>query len=467
MIDINEKWPEILDFLKTEYEIQEVAFQTFILPLKVHSFDDKNITLVFTGGSGIGGLSYVNKRYYDFIVLAISIITGEEYNVNIYLPGNVEKSYTNTENDTSENLADIELEQRIKDANLDKRFTFESFVVGNNAVAQATSLAVADSPGEAYNPLFIYGGVGLGKTHLMQSIGNFILNNNPTAKVLYTTTESFTNEVIDLLGRQKTNQDDIIEFRKKYRNVDVLLIDDIQFISKKDRTQEEIFNTINELLLKHKQIVFTSDRKPEEIEDIADRLTSRFQQGLTVDILNPDYETRMAILKKYANTKGVKVTDDMEDPENVNIIEALDYIATNFVSNVRELEGSLNNVIAFSKISNKPISKEFAIETLKVDNADKKITCESIIDTVAEHFQISVADICSQKRSSEISFPRQICMYLCRIYTDEKLETIGNYLHKKNHATISYGYNEIKKAIETDASIKATIDVLKKKIDPN
>ena len=208
----------------------------------MHSFDDKNITLVFTGGSGIGGLSYVNKRYYDFIVLAISIITGEEYNVNIYLPGNVEKFYANTENDTSENLADIELEQRIKDANLDKRFTFESFVVGNNAVAQATSLAVADSPGEAYNPLFIYGGVGLGKTHLMQSIGNFILNNNPTAKVLYTTTESFTNEVIDLLGRQKTNQDDIIEFRKKYRNVDVLLIDDIQFISKKDRTQEEIFN---------------------------------------------------------------------------------------------------------------------------------------------------------------------------------------------------------------------------------
>ena len=467
MIDINEKWPEILDFLKTEYEIQEVAFQTFISPLQVHSFDDNNIALIFTGGSGIGGLSYVNKRYYDFIVLAISLITGHEYNVNIYLPGNIEKSYTNTGNDDSDNLADIELEQRVKDANLDKRYTFESFVVGNNAVAQATSLAVADSPGEAYNPLFIYGGVGLGKTHLMQSIGNFILNNDSNAKVLYTTTESFTNEVIDLLGRQKTNQDDIIEFRKKYRNVDVLLIDDIQFISKKDRTQEEIFNTINELLLKHKQIVFTSDRKPEEIEDIADRLTSRFQQGLTVDILNPDYETRMAILKKYANTKGVKVTDDMNDPDNVRIIEALDYIATNFVSNVRELEGSLNNVIAFSKISNKPISKEFAIETLKVDNADKKITCESIINTVAEHFQITVSDICSQKRSSEISFPRQICMYLCRIYTDEKLETIGNYLHKKNHATVSYGYNEIKKAIETDSSVKATIEVLKKKIDPN
>ena len=183
-----------------------------------------------------------------------------------------------------------------------------------------------------------------------QSIGNFVLKSDPKAKVLYTTTESFTNEVIDLLGKQKKNQDEIIEFRNKYRNVDVLLIDDIQFISGKERTQEEIFNIFNELFLKHKQIVFTSDRKPNEIEDIADRLTTRFQQGITVDIQSPDYETRMAILRKHALSQGIKVTDDREDFENNNILEALDYIATNFVTNVRELEGSLNNVIAFSKI---------------------------------------------------------------------------------------------------------------------
>ena len=467
MINIKEKWPEILDFLKTEYEIQDAPFKTFILPLEIHSFDDENINLIFTGDSGNSGLIYINKRYYDFIVLAISAITGIEYNLNIYLPGSIEEKEEKTEifSENKEQI-NITLEKRIEESNLDKKYTFETFVVGNNAVAQATSLAVADSPGEAYNPLFIYGGVGLGKTHLIQSIGNFVLNANPKSKVLYTTTESFTNEVIDLLGRQRTNQDDIINFRKKYRNVDVLLIDDIQFISKKDRTQEEIFNTINELLLKHKQIVFTSDRKPEEIEDIADRLTSRFKQGLTVDIQNPDYETRMAILKKHATSHGIVITDNMDDEENVKKLDALDYIATNFTSNVRELEGSLNNVIAFAKISNTPITKEFAKETLKVDNIENKITCDSIISIVAEHFQTTVSDICSPKRSSDIAHPRQICTYLCRIYTDEKLETIAKSLNRLNHATVSHGYEKIKKEIDKDPSLKSTIEVLKKKINP-
>lgn len=468
MLDILEKkWPEILDFLKNEYGIQDIAFGTFILPLNVKSYKDGLVTLVFTGNSGSSGLQYINKRYFDFLKVSISVVLGEEIDLQIILPGDFSDDAEETESISSINSEDILLEKRILESHLDKKYTFDSFVVGNNAVAQATSLAVADAPGEIHNPLFIYGGVGLGKTHLMQSIGNYVLKANSKAKVLYTTTESFTNEVIDLLGRQKKNQDEIIEFRKKYRNVDVLLIDDIQFISGKERTQEEIFNIFNELFLKHKQIVFTSDRKPNEIEDIADRLTTRFQQGLTVDIQSPDYETRMAILKNHAISQGIKVTDDKDDFENNNILEALDYIATNFITNVRELEGSLNNVITFSKINRVPITKQFAIDTLKVDNSEEKVTCQTIINTVAEHFQISAADICSTKRSNDISFPRQICMYLCRVYTDEKLETIAKYLKKKNHATVSYGYNEIKKSIETDPSIKSTIDILKKKINPN
>ena len=470
MLDnLKEKWPEILDYLKKEYDIQDITFETFILPLNVQYYKDGLVKLVFTGNSGSSGLQYIKKKYFDFLKLSLAHFLGENTDLQILLPGDasLEDSSDESDEENAANSEDLILERRILEANLDKKYTFDSFVVGNNAIAQATSLAVADSPGEAHNPLFIFGGVGLGKTHLMQSIGNYVLKSNPNSKVLYTTTESFTNEIVDLLGKQKKDQDEIIQFRKKYRNVDVLLIDDIQFISGKDRTQEELFNIFNELFLKHKQIVFTSDRKPNEIEDIADRLTTRFQQGLTVDIHSPDYETRMAILKKHALSKGIKVTDDKEDVDNANLLEALDYIATNFVSNVRELEGSLNNVIAFSKVNRVPITKEFAMETLKVDTPEEKITCQSIINTVAEHYQISAADICSKKRSSDVAFPRQVCMYLCRVYTDEKLETIAKYLRKKNHATVSYGYNEIKKAMETDPSIKATIEVLKKKINPN
>ena len=282
MIDIlQQKWPEILDFFKQEYDIQDISFKTFILPLKVKSFENNVVTLVFTGRSGSASLQYINKKYFDFLQISISVVLVEDIELQIVLPGDDEEKKVSSI--PAVNDEDLVLEKRIHEAHLDSKYTFDSFVVGNNAAAQVTSLAVADSPGEVYNPLFIYGGVGLGKTHLLQSIGNYILKQDKKAKVLYTDTESFTNEVIDLLRAKQTSQEEIIEFRNKYRNVDVLLIDDIQFISKKDRTQEEIFNIFNNLFLKHKQIVITSDRRPEEIEDIADRLKSRFQQGLTVE----------------------------------------------------------------------------------------------------------------------------------------------------------------------------------------
>ena len=385
----------------------------------------------------------------------------QELELQIILPNEtVSKIEDESSKISSVSQEDISLENRILDANLNKKYTFDSFVVGsNNNIAQVTSLAVAESPGDVYNPLFIYGGVGLGKTHLIQSIGNFVLKNNPSAKVLYTTSESFTNEVIDLLRKKKTNQEEIIEFRKKYRSVDVLLIDDIQFISGRDRTQEEIFNIFNDLFMKHKQIVLTSDKKPKDMEGIAERLISRFEQGLTVDIQNPDYETRMAILKKKAETSGYNIDEGV-----------LQYIANHFVSNVRELEGSLTRVITFSKISHSPITVDFAsgvLQELVAPNQENAITCEYIINIVADHFQISPTDICSKKKSREFSYPRQICMYLCRVFTDEKLETIGAALKKTNHATVSYGYDKIKSEIETDSKTRDLIDVLKKKINPN
>ena len=458
--ELREKWPEILDFLKQEQDIADVSFVTWIKPLKIKSFKNNTVTLVFPGDSGKTGLQYIKKKYYDFLKYSISIVLNKEINLEIVLP---DDSFIEEDNDksiNSINSEEISLENRIIESNLNQKYNFDSFVVGsNNNIAQVTSLAVAESPGEIYNPLFIYGGVGLGKTHLLQSIGNFVLKNDSKAKVLYTTSESFTNEVIDLLGVKKTSQEEIIEFRKKYRNVDVLLIDDIQFISKRERTQEEIFNIFNELFMKHKQIVLTSDKKPKEMEGMAERLISRFEQGLTVDIQNPDYETRMAILKKKAETLGYDIDESV-----------LNYIANHFVSNVRELEGSLTRVITFSKISHDPITLSFASNVLKElvsPEQEYKITCEYIIDIVADHFNISSSDICSKKKSREFTRPRQICMYLCRVFTDEKLETIALALKKENHATVSYGYDKIKAEIETDPSTKNTIDILKKKINPN
>ncbi len=458
--EIKEKWPEILDFLKQEFELTDISFKTWILPLKVESFENNTLTLIFSGETKMSGLVYVNKKYCQLLKIAIEESINKEINLEITLPNDTEIN-----EEFIDNLADqemISLENRIQEANLDKKYTFDSFVVGsNNDIAQVTSLAAAESPGEIYNPLFIYGGVGLGKTHLIQSIGNFVLANNPNAKVLYTTSENFTNEVIDLLGnkKNKTSQEDIIEFRQKYRNVDVLLIDDIQFISNKDRTQEEIFNIYNDLFMKHKQIVFTSDRKPKDMEGIEDRLINRFEQGLTVDIHNPDYETRMAILKRKAESLGYDLDESV-----------LQFIANNFTANVRELEGSLTRIISFSKIKRTEITLELAKDALKdliSPNQEEKITCESIINIVAEHYQISVSDICSSKRSKEFTIPRQICMYLCIEYTDDTLKQIATLLKKDNHATISYGKNKISKLMKTDAALKTSVDILKKKISPN
>ena len=341
--------------------------------------------------------------------------------------------------------------------NLNPKYTFDTFVVGsNNNLAHAAALAVAESPGEIYNPLFIYGGVGLGKTHLMHAIAHFILKNNPSAKILYVSSETFTNELIDAI-RNKNNIT-TTEFREKYRNNDVLLIDDIQFIIGKESTQEEFFHTFNTLYESKKQIIISSDKPPKEIETLEERLRSRFEWGLTVDIQSPDYETRMAILRKKEEMEGYNIDN-----------EVIKYIATNIKSNIRELEGALTKIVALSRLNKCDITLGLAEEALKdiiSPNAQREVTPNLIIQVVSDHFGITPLDISSQKRTKEIVYPRQIVMYLCRNMTETPLQSIGRILGGRDHTTIIHGSEKIAADMNKDENLKNTIEILKKKINP-
>ena len=323
-------------------------------------------------------------------------------------------------------------------------------------MAHAASVAVAESPGEAYNPLFIYGGVGLGKTHLMHSIAHFVLQKNPSAKVLYVTSEYFTNELIDSI--RNGNNSTMSKFREKYRNIDVLLIDDIQFIIGKESTQEEFFHTFNSLHGAKKQIVISSDKPPKDMEILEDRLRSRFEWGLIVDISSPDYETRMAILRKKEELDGYEIDD-----------EVIEYIAKNVKSNIRELEGSLNKIMAYANLEQKEINLDLAEKVLKdiiSPNQKRIITPELILDIVAEHFDLSASDLIGNKRNSKIVFPRQIAMYLCRHMTEVTLKNIGKVLGGRDHTTVMNGITKIENELETSESTREVIDILKKKINP-
>jgi chromosomal replication initiator protein len=334
-------------------------------------------------------------------------------------------------------------------------------VVGaNNKFAHAASLAVAESPAEIYNPLFIYGGVGLGKTHLMHSIAHYILENDENAKVLYVTSENFTNELIESIrGGNGTPS----EFREKYRNIDVLLIDDIQFIIGKEATQEEFFHTFNEMHEKHKQVIISSDKPPKEFITLEDRLRSRFEWGLIADIQSPDYETRMAILRKKEEMDGLNIDNDI-----------LDYIASNINSNIRELEGALTKVVALGKLDHKPINLELAEEALKdiISPQNKnEITAEHIVNVVADQYNLDASDIIGTKKSKSIAYPRQIAMYLCRKLTPMSFSDIGNYLGKRDHSTILHGFDKITTDLDDEkkqgkSELSDRIDVLIKKLAP-
>ena len=354
----------------------------------------------------------------------------------------------------------FEVNPECEKANLNSKYTFDTFVVGgNNKFAHSAALAVAESPGEIYNPLFLYGGVGLGKTHLMHSIAHFIINNNPNAKVLYVTSETFTNEVIETIRIGNNSPTAMSKFREKYRNVDVLLLDDVQFIIGKESTQEEFFHTFNQLHGEKKQIILSSDRPPKDMETLEERLRSRFEWGLIADIQSPDYETRMAILRKKEEMDGYEIDD-----------EIIKYIANNVKSNIRELEGALNKLIAFSNLENREINMELAEEALKdiiSPNLPKRITPQFIIDVVADHFNIQPSDILSKKRNTEVVIPRQISMYLIRELTDTPLTAVAKLLGKKDHTTIIHGQKKVLAELETNPSMKATIDAILKKINPS
>jgi len=448
---IAEKWEEILFTVKMEHELLDVSFNTWLMPLKVHEFDVSSNILSVLVPTGQMGIDYVNKKYTLPLKVAIAEITGLNCKIEFILPEEAEKR--DAGNKVNQLSNDI-----IEKSNLNPKYTFDTFVVGgNNNFAHAASLAVAESPGEMYNPLFIYGGVGLGKTHLMHSIAHFILEHNPSSKVLYVTSEAFTNELIEAI--RNGNNTAMTNFREKYRNIDVLLIDDIQFIIGKESTQEEFFHTFNDLHGSKKQIIISSDKPPKEIQTLEGRLRSRFEWGLIADISSPDYETRMAILRKKEEMDGYKIDD-----------EVIKYIAMNIKSNIRELEGALNKLMAFSNLEKREINIASAEEALKdIISPDERreITPQLIIDIVAEHFNIKPEDIKGNKRNSEIVFPRQIAMYLCREMTSESLKNIGTIMGKKDHTTVIHGQRNISKEVLNSESIHNTIEVLRKKINPN
>lgn len=461
MNEVKEKWPEIIEHLRVEHELLNVSFNTWIKPLKVYDVIDDTAYILVNKDSSV---EYIDKKYRLPLMVCIAEITGKEYEIQFVSED--DDKLNEIHNASIDNGQKKKTKSLAEKAGLNPKYTFDTFVVGgNNNFAHAASLAVAESPGEVYNPLFLYGGVGLGKTHLMHSIAHFILDKNPKKKVLYVTSETFTNELIDALRNGKTagNESAMLNFRDKYRNIDVLLIDDIQFIIGKESTQEEFFHTFNHLHTLGKQIIISSDKPPKDIETLESRLRTRFEWGLIADISSPDYETRMAILQK-------KIELDHLEKYNIKN-DVLDYIAANVKSNIRELEGSLNKLIAIYKLNNNnnPIDIALAAEALKdIISSDnrREVTPELILDIVADHFGITVADLKSKKRDSEIAVPRQICMYLMRTMTDTALKGIGAVLGGKDHSTVKYGVEKIAKDIESDEMMANTINIIKKKINP-
>ena len=457
MNTVEEKWPQIIEHLRVEHELSNVSFSTWIKPLKVYDVINNTVFIMVNMNSSV---EYIEKKYLLPLKVCIAEITGEEYEV----------SFISEDDDRLNEIQNMAVEasqkKRTKSvaerAGLNPKYTFDTFVVGgNNSFAHAVSVAVAESPGQVYNPLFLYGGVGLGKTHLMHSIAHFILDQNPKKKILYVTSETFTNELIEAI--RNGNNTAMTKFREKYRNIDVLLIDDIQFIIGKESTQEEFFHTFNDLHGAKKQIIISSDKPPKEIATLEGRLKSRFEWGLIADISSPDYETRMAILRKKEERDSKEKGYHLDD-------EVIQYIATNIKSNIRELEGALNRITAMSSLEHREITVELAQEALKdmiSPNAKREITPDLILLTVAEHFHIKTDDIKGSKRSADIVIPRQIAMYLCREMTSTPLKAIGKLMGNRDHTTVLHGVEKISKEIETSDDLKNTIDIIKKKLNPN
>lgn len=427
-------WNDVLNIIKVE--LTEVSFNTWLKSIEPISLSNNNIILAVPNDFTKGILK---GRYYNLIKNSIKQVTNEDYSIEFIIPGE----------ETNSNIGQTVVQENVENnqrSQLNPKYTFNTFVIGNsNRFAHAASLAVAEAPAQAYNPLFIYGGVGLGKTHLMHAIGHYILSQNPNSKVVYVSSEKFTNELINSI-REYRNE----EFRNKYRNIDVLLIDDIQFIAGKEGTQEEFFHTFNALHDNSKQIIISSDRPPKEIPTLEDRLRSRFEWGLIADIQPPDLETRIAILRKKANVENIDVSDDV-----------MQYIATKIQSNIRELEGALIRVVAYSSLTNKDITEELAEEALKdilSNNKPVEITVDTIKEIVSKYFKIKLEDFNSKKRTRAIAYPRQIAMYLTRELTDLSLPKIGDEFGGRDHTTVIHACDKINTDLAKDANLKKKLD---------
>ncbi len=451
---ILEKWNEIIESIKIEHEVSPIAFTTWLVPLKPYKLEGNTLIILVPKEVAIG---YIERKYSLAIMVAVAEFTGTQYEISFISNEDIDKKDLSSKEEPKK-LNSISVATAAEKANLNPKYTFDTFIVGNNnRFAHSAALAVAEEPGQLYNPLFLYGGAGLGKTHLMHSIAHYILEKNPEARVLYTTSEAFTNELIESI--RNGNSSSMSKFRDKYRNIDVLLIDDIQFIIGKESTQEEFFHTFNHLHSLRKHIIISSDKPPKDIETLEERLRSRFEMGLTADISLPDYETRMAILRKKVELDNFDIDD-----------KVIEYIATNIKSNIRELEGALNKLIALYKLEKKPITVELAeaeLNDIISPDTPREVTPQLILDVVAEHFHVSSDDIISSKRQSEIVLPRQIVMYLCRDTGKFSLKNIGKFLGGRDHTTIIHGADKIEAEIQKSESLSSTIDTIKKKINPH
>ncbi|WP_026584873.1 chromosomal replication initiator protein DnaA [Bacillus sp. J33] len=439
MENIADLWNNTL--ANIEKKISKPSFDTWLKSTKAHALQGD--TLVIKAPNEFAR-DWLEERYSQLISGILYDITGEELGVKFIIPQN-----------QSEEEVDLPLPPKKKKAEdeqpelpltmLNPKYTFDTFVIGSgNRFAHAASLAVAEAPAKAYNPLFIYGGVGLGKTHLMHAIGHYVLDHNPSAKVVYLSSEKFTNEFINSIRDNKAG-----DFRNKYRNVDVLLIDDIQFLAGKEQTQEEFFHTFNTLHEESKQIIISSDRPPKEIPTLEDRLRSRFEWGLITDITPPDLETRIAILRKKAKAEGLDIPN-----------EVMLYIANQIDSNIRELEGALIRVVAYSSLINKDINADLAAEALKdiiPSSKPKVITIHEIQRVVGEHFNVKLEDFKAKKRTKSVAFPRQIAMYLSRELTDFSLPKIGEEFGGRDHTTVIHAHEKISKLLQSDSQFEKQI----------
>ena len=442
-MDMLEIWNQVLENL--EGNVSPVGFNIHIKTAVPVCFENSTFTISVATSINKNLVEY---RYKKYIESSLEKVTGAKISLAV-LVGDANELKQEIESKQNSEYDNSEI---ISSDGLNSKYTFENFVQGSsNLYAYTAAEQVANHPGESNNPLFIYGNSGLGKTHLMQAIGNKIKANNPNAKIIYVSSENFMNEFITSI-REKTGD----KFRSKYRAADALLVDDVQFLKNKEATQDEFFHTFNALYESNKQIIISSDRPPKEIKTLEDRLRSRFEWGLIADVQPPDYETRIAILKKKAERDNLTVPDDV-----------MAYIAKNIASNIRELEGALTRIVAFATLTNQDISIALAENSLKdifSENSATPLTPELIQQVVAEYYNIRVEDIQGSKKPKNIAFPRQVSMYLCRKLLDISLPKIGESFGGRDHTTVIYAISKIEKQLESDEGLQKTVHALEKEI---